>query len=418
MAVTFISGSVKGSIKAPPSKSAMQRALLAALLARGTSVISNPSYCDDSVAATDMIRLLGATVTGEGERVVVKGGLNPGASLLNCGESGLALRMFTPVAAMTGERLVLEGKGSLRKRPVEMIEKPLASMGAEVKTDGGLLPIEVKGPLAGGAVDVDGSVSSQFLTGLLFALPLAANDSLIRLKNATSRPYIDMTIEILSRFGVYVENHGYSEFIVPGNQLYKPASIEIEGDWSGASFFLVMGAIGGEITVSGLRHDSLQADRKVADVLRLAGAVVTSDTDGVTVRKGELKPFTFNIDDCPDLAPPLSVLAAACKGRTVLTGTSRLHAKESSRGENIITNLARIGSTARLGDNWIEIEGSGLLRHSLTGSFGDHRMAMAMAAASVLSPEGITVDDTRCINKSYPGFLSDFVRTGGNVLLT
>lgn len=414
MSVTFNSGRISGRIEAPPSKSYMQRAIVAALLCHGETVIMNPSWCDDSVAALEIAGLLGAVVAREPDRVTIRGGLNPSGTTLNCGESGLALRMFSAVAAMTGKSMVLTGEGSLTKRPVGMIEKPLITLGAAVTTKDGRLPIMVEGPLKGGIVEVDGSVSSQFLTGLLFALPVAGNDSVINLVNASSKPYIDMTIGILEDFGIRVENRDYSEFLIRGGQTYQPVAMKVEGDWSGAAFFLVMAAAAGELTVANLKSDSLQADRRVLDVLRLAGADVEVRPDEVTVRKAALKPFVFDISDSPDLAPPLAVLAAACRGKSVLTGTERLNVKESSRGDNIKTNLEKLGAVVRLEKDVIEIDGKGLLWHSATRSFNDHRMAMAMAAASVLSVDGVMIDGVECINKSYPGFLADFVAAGGN----
>ena len=393
----------------------MQRAIVASLLCDGESVILNPSWCDDSIAALAIAELLGAKVVRETGRVIIRGGLKPSGTTLNCGESGLAVRMFSAVAAMTGKSLILTGEGSLRKRPINMIEKPLTSLGASVTTKDGFLPIMVEGPLKGGIVEVDGSVSSQFLTGLLFALPLAENDSIINLSNASSKPYIDMTIRLLADFGITIENREYREFVIKGRQVYRPLTMKVEGDWSGAAFFLVMAAISGELTVGNLKRDSLQADRRVLDVLRVAGASIETGADEVTVRKADLKPFRFDISDCPDLAPPLAILAAACRGKSLLTGTDRLTVKESSRGENIKTNLEKLGAIVKVGKGIIEIEGIGKLWHAATRSFNDHRMAMAMAAASVLTEDGVTVDETECINKSYPAFVADFIAAGGEL---
>jgi len=416
MAIVFTAGRISGSVKAPPSKSVMQRVLVASLLSEGTSMITNPSYCDDCVAAAGMISTLGAEVRQEEGRLVVRGGLDPAGSVLDCGESGLALRMFSPVAAMTGKQMVLTGRGSLVSRPAGMIEQPLRALGAEVETNNGFLPVCVRGPLRGGKAEVDGSVSSQFLTGLLFALPLAPEDSVIMLRNATSRPYIDMTIEILSKYDIRVENRNYEEFYIGGRQRYNACETEIEGDWSGAAFFMVMAALSGEISIEGLRSGSKQADRRIIDALKLAGAGISFHKDTIKVAGSSLRPFTFDISDCPDLAPPLSVLAAGCPGKSTIVGTSRLNVKESSRGENLKTNLEKLGAVTAIYDDKMEIEGTGRLKFAKVSSFGDHRMAMAMAAASVLSPEGVAVDDTGCINKSYPGFLNDFIRSGGNII--
>jgi 3-phosphoshikimate 1-carboxyvinyltransferase len=326
------------------------------------------------------------------------------------------MRMFTAIAAMTGVKMKIEGTGSLRKRPAGMVELPLRMLGASVRTNGGFLPVEVRGPLLGGKITIDGSLSSQFISGLLFALPLAANDSVLTVENPSSRPYIDMTLDVLCRFGIGIENAGYNEFRIKGKQKYKACEIRVEGDWSGASFFLVMAAVSGNITIRNLNINSLQADRRIIDVIKLAGGMISTGENEVTVSRGELRPFEFDISDCPDLAPPLAVLAASCKGKSELYGTRRLIAKESSRGENLASSLRSLGVKVRNDDDRIIIEGTGSLSHKVIGSFGDHRMAMAMASASIISEGGITVDGTECVNKSYPGFFDDFRMAGGNMI--
>jgi 3-phosphoshikimate 1-carboxyvinyltransferase len=349
--------------------------------------------------------------------VEIDGGLSPVESSINCGESGLGVRMFSAIAASALRPVTIDGHGSLLRRPLRMIEEPLKKLGADVRTNGGYLPVEVRGPLKGGHVIVDGSQSSQFLTGLLFALPVAENDSIIEVINPASKPYIELTLGVLNHFGIEVENHDFTLFTIKGRQKYRPASYTVEGDWSGAAFFMAMAAITGEIVIRNIDFNSVQADKRIIDVLRLAGSNVEIAPGSVTVSKGELKPFTFDISDCPDLAPPLVVLAAACDGTSVITGAGRLLIKESSRGEILEKNLLALGGQIRFNGERIEISGGRKLSHAMVQSSDDHRIVMAMASLSMLSSGGITVDHTGCVNKSYPGFMADFVTAGGKLKL-
>lgn len=406
---------VSGEITAPPSKSSMQRAVAAALLAKGRSVIHKPSFCDDSVAAMSMARSLGAVIRENQDFVEIEGGLSPSEQMINCGESGLGIRMFAAIAASSDVPITIEGTGSLTKRPMEMIEGPLRDLGAVVNTNGGFLPVEVRGPLKGGRVVVDGSQSSQFLTGLLFALPLAKLDSIIEVVHPSSKPYIELSLKVLTHFGIEVENHDFTLFRIRGGQQYRATEYTVEGDWSGASFFLAMAAAAGDVSIKNLDSNSLQADRKMLEALKLAGCDVRTLADTILVEKRELKSFKFNISDCPDLAPPLAVLAAACDGTTVITGTERLAIKESNRGANIEKNLRDLGAEVLFTGDRLEITGGKRLRHTIVQSSGDHRMAMAMAAISVITDGGVTVDNIECISKSYPGFSDDFIRVGGRI---
>src|SRR3989338_2363519 len=258
-------GGVNGIMAAPPSKSMMQRAVTLATLANGTSEISNPSFCDDSKAALGIARALGADVEENENCVKITGGIKPqgkGNVTVNCGESGLCIRMFSPIAALFDKEITLTGNGSLLSRPVGMIEEPLRALGAECKTDNGRPPVTVRGPMKGGNTRIDASTSSQFISGLLIALALCPEDSKILVNNLKSRPYVEMTLELLERFGINIKHDDkLSEFNISGSQNYTPIHYTIEGDWSGASFLLVAGAISGSVSVTGLRASSLQADK-------------------------------------------------------------------------------------------------------------------------------------------------------------
>lgn len=409
---------VSGRISAPSSKSAVQRYLAGALLADGISEISAGSMCDDSLAALSIIKALGAEVEEKGEKIIVKGGFNPTEDEINCGESGLSSRMFIPVTALSEREITVTGRGSLLKRPFGMIVNPLNQLGVSVKTSGGLLPVKVKGPLRGGDVIADGSMSSQFITGLLMALPLAEGRSRIFTENLVSRPYIDLTLKTLAEFGVQVINDNYRAFHLEGNQNYRPGLFKAEGDWSGAAFLLVMGAIGGGAQVDGLDPYSVQADRAVLDALKLAGADVKTEGSSISVAAKDLKNFTFDITDCPDIAPPLAVLATACSGCSVLKGADRLVAKESNRAETICRALNSIGANVSYNGKELIICGVKSLKGGESPAYNDHRIAMALAAASVISDAPVTIDGYECVNKSYPGFAADFEKLGGRIILT
>ncbi len=270
---------VNGEVKAPTSKSMTQRAIAAALLSNGQSIIHDPSYCDDSLAAMSIAVGLGARVEPEPDKLKITGSDTLKENKLNCGESGLAIRMFSPIAALYSSKITMVGSTSLRKRPMNMIEQALNQLGAKCRSSRGYLPVVISGPLKGGYCEIDGSVSSQLLTGLLMALPLATEDSVIRVNNLKSKPYIDMTLQVLESFGINIINNGYTDFIIKGRQKYKPREFTIEGDWSGAAFLLVAGAINGKISLTGLRHDSRQSDMAILDALRKAGARVKTAGD-------------------------------------------------------------------------------------------------------------------------------------------
>lgn len=405
---------IRGSIKAPASKSAMQRSIAAALLASGESLLVNPTYCDDSLAAMSVAEGLGARIRKYSDHVIISGGLNPVSDTLNCGESGLCIRMFTPVAALTGEELTLTGEKSLTERPVSAIEGPLRELGAGISSEGGRLPIRVSGRLAGGTTEIDGSMSSQFLTGLLMALPLCEKDSILKVRNLKSREYIDLTINVLKKFHIKIENRGYEEFRVKGNQRFHPGIIEVEGDWSGAAFLLCAGAIAGSVTVSGITTESSQPDRGIVTALRKAGADIKVHNDSIEVGKGSLCGFEFNATECPDLFPPLAALALYCNGETVIHGAERLKHKESDRGMTIKTGLEKLGAVVDLHHDCMVIKG-GRVHGAEVESHGDHRIAMMCAIAALGADSPVAISGAECVSKSYSEFFDHMIKLGVRV---
>jgi len=405
---------LKGNIKAPASKSMTQRAIAASLLADGESIIHNPSYCDDSLAAMSIAVGLGARVEPQVHELKITGSAILKESKLNCGESGLAIRMFSPIAALYSAEITLVGANSLKKRPMSMIEEALNQLGVKCKSTDGFLPLTIRGPLAGGKIEIDGSVSSQLLTGLLMALPLASKDSEIKVRNLKSKPYIDMTIQLLNSFGISIMTSDYDLFRIPGNQKYKPNSYTVEGDWSGGAFLLVAGAINGQLCVKGLRNDSKQSDMAVLKALEIAGAKLTLGEDHIDISRSQLKAFEFNATESPDLFPPLVALASYCKGVSAIKGVTRLIYKESNRANTLKEEFGKMNIKIEIADDMMFVTG-GRPQGARVESHDDHRIAMAVAVASLGASGKISIRDSQCVAKSYPHFFEDLRQLGALV---
>jgi len=396
---------ISGKINAPPSKSFMQRGIAGAILSDGETNISGPSLSEDSLAALDIARKFGRVVHNNFDSITIDKKTFPINSDFNCGESGLSLRMFAPIAALEKSQITLRGQDSLLGRTISMIEAPLKNLGVKCFTNNGFPPITVQGPMTGGEIFIDGSVSSQFLTGLLFALPTVNSDSIIHVKNLSSRPYIDMTIEVIKKFGVNIENQNYETFIIKGNQKYKCNNFQVEKDWSGASFFFVAAAIAGTITISGLDLQSTQGDKIIIETLINAGAYIEQNAHDITVSKQTLRPFTIDLTDTPDLFPPLVVLALFCPGKSIIKGVKRLRSKESDRGEILLREFSSEEKQLIIRDDIMEIIGNdSLMKGRTINPQNDHRIAMAGAIAALRSENGFSIESSNCVNKSYPSF--------------
>ena len=288
-----------------------------------------------------------------------------------------------------------------------MVEDALSQLGKNVKSYKGKLPLELEGVINGNEIQISGEESSQLLTGLLIALPKLKQDSVIRVANLKSVPYVQMTIAILGEFGINIEHENYEHFKIKGNQLPKSTNYHVEGDWSGASFHLVAAAISGQIEVSNLSETSLQADARILEVLKNCGASVLVKPNSISVVKNELNAFHFDATDCPDLFPPLAVLAACCSGKSRLKGVSRLKHKESDRAKTIQAEFKKLGIEINIDDDEMYIVG-GPIHGASVDSHNDHRIAMAMAVLSLVSNGDIEVQNFDAVNKSYPNFLEDF----------
>ncbi len=425
MIATVHPNKISGVQVAPASKSSMQRACAAALIHQGTTQILNPGHSNDDLAAIDVIQKLGAKVKIEDTSIhVSSNGVQPIGPAMNCGESGLGIRMFTPIAALSHHAITIQGKGSLEKRPMHFFDEIFPSLGIHIQSQSGYLPIEIKGPLKPATITVDGSLSSQFLTGLLMAYAASGTkDAVIHVKDLKSKPYIDLTLSVLNAFGWNVQHQQYERFeFLTHPPLAQHIDYTVEGDWSGAAFLLVAGAIAGPITVKGLQLDSTQADKAVMQALKAAGAFIKIESDAILIgpSQGEsnaLKAFEFDATDCPDLFPPLVALAAVGNGVSVIKGVSRLAHKESDRGLTLQTEFAKLGIRIDLSEDTMMVFGGTGIHGAEVFSQHDHRIAMACGIAALCADGPITITDAEAVNKSYTDFFIHLQHLGAKVEL-
>jgi 3-phosphoshikimate 1-carboxyvinyltransferase len=439
----------------PVSKSFAQRAIIAAALADGTSVLRGYTPCGDNEAAVEVARNLGAEVTADGNVLTVKGISASLGSLdlssLHVGESGLLTRMMIPVmaqlcpgsVAFTGEKTLLDRPLTGAKEIMKTCEAEISSDGSEEEDVPVKVPLEVCGPLKAGRAEISGKHGSQLISGLLMALPFAEKNSSLIVHQPKSIPYMFITLEVLKKFGIKVGNDmlGGRDFIesncdwslctemvfkVKGGQKYKAAEIDLEGDWSAAANFLVAAAVFGQLELQGLDTTSLQADLSIMDILMDAGASLSQldgDKGNITVQRAPLKAFDVDASNCPDLFPIISVLASFCKGTSRLSGVGRLANKESDRAKAIVEMLTSMGVDVHIEDDVMFIEGhtladrlmnSSLLKGGQYSSHHDHRMVMALKVAELGADAPIVIDDETCVAKSFPQFHETFSRLAVN----
>ncbi len=429
MIVTIQPSELKGTITAPASKSSMQRACAAALIRSGKTTIINPGISNDDKAALQMIQDLGAIVSEDEGIIQVssKGmiGQNGAEKLtVNCGESGLGIRMFTPIAALATIPITINGKGSLLTRPMDFFDTILPQLAVSIQSQEGRLPLHIHGPLQPKDITVDGSLSSQFLTGLLFAFAVATETLVtITVTDLKSKPYIDLSLKVLSDFGYQIDNQDYERFLIyPPNNNNQNTSItyQVEGDWSGAAFLLVAGAVAGNITVKGLDVFSTQADKAILKALIDSGANISIQAEQIDISMPSvgatgLVPFHFDATDCPDLFPPLVALAANCKGKSVIEGVNRLAHKESNRGLTLQEEFGKLGINIELQDDLMIIKGGTGILEGVTYSHHDHRIAMATAIAGLNASGKVVIENADAINKSYPNFFQHIQSLGASI---
>lgn len=403
-------GLLKGKVIVPASKSDAQRAILAAALANGESIISGIGPSDDEQAMLQAIQKLGAKVTRIDDRQTVIDGLKnaPESCAISVGESGLTARLLTAVGASFDQKIQLEGHGSITTRPFHFYAETLPHFGAKVNTTNGCLPIQVQGPLQGNSVNVDGSLSSQFISGLLMALPLAEGNSNLEVEQLASGPYVSMTLATLQAFGIQVNHQQLKTFNIFGNQAYKATNYTIDGDWSAASYWLVAAAIGNPVLVAGLNMSSFQADKQLLHFLMHAGCKIIQESNGIVIDGTNRKAFHCDATNCPDLFPALVVLAASIEGVSTIDGATRLIHKESNRALVLQKEFGKLGLKIELEADQMLIYGTGSLSGGDVQSHNDHRIAMCLAIAGTFAKAPITINGSEAVSKSYPAFWEVF----------
>jgi 3-phosphoshikimate 1-carboxyvinyltransferase len=418
MKVTIRPSSVSGEIFAPASKSSMQRACAASLVRNGQSIIHNSGISNDDKAALRVIQALGATVNRqeEGSLQIVSKGIKPISNKVNCGESGLGIRMFAPLVAMAQQPMTIIGEGSLLSRPMDFFDEVLPQLGVQITSNQGRLPIHLQGPLQPQNITIDGSLSSQFLTGLLMAYAAAeAQDVTIQVIDLKSKPYVDLTLKVMEVFGLNVPvNNNYESFEFKARSTANTNTVNytVEGDWSGGAFLLVAGAIAGNIIVKGLDINSTQADKAILHALNDCGCKLSIQADQIEIGTATLKAFHFDATDCPDLFPPLVALASYCNGKTVIEGVHRLTHKESNRALTLQDEFGKMGVNIELQDNIMIVHGGNGVKGATVHSRHDHRIAMACAVAALKADGETMIEEAGAVGKSYPNFYTHIQSLG------
>lgn len=392
----------------------MHRSIIGASLSSGISVLNRMVFSEDINATISAVRTLGADIEVKGSTLVINGGKHGSheKAVIDCRESGSTLRFMIPVSLLFRDEVTFTGRGRLSERPITSYIEAFSSHCVSFSSD--RLPVTVRGRLVPGTYEIDGGISSQFVTGLLLALPLLEGDSYIRIQNKLeSKGYVDITIEEMRKFGVTVENIDYSVFYIPGNQKYISSHLSMEGDYSQAAFWLAAGALSGPIKCAGLNNSSVQGDSVILKILSEMGAQISLDAEGISISRSPIRGITVDVSDCPDLAPAIAVLGALAKGETRIVNAARLRVKESDRLKAIVTELSKLGAEIWENEDSIIIHGKKALYGGRVSSWNDHRIAMALAVASIGCIQPVIIDGYESINKSYPHFFEDFKLLGG-----
>ena len=394
---------LSGTVTVPSSKSQGHRALIAAALAEGTSCLSGLFYSEDMIATKNAMVAFGAEAKAEGNALVVTGA-SPSPkenAIIDCGESGSTIRFLIPLAWVCGKKVTFTGRGRLLSRPLDPYFALCNEQGIGYeKTDGG---VSFCGKLKGGTFRLPGNISSQFISGLLFALPLLEADSRLELTTeAESIGYIQMTLDVLSAFGITISHSAdFKTYEIAGHQHYTPCDMTIEGDYSQAAFFLCANAMGSNVSVLGLNPESLQGDKEIVDIIARFG----NPPSGITI----------DVSQIPDLVPVLAVLASQAEGVTHITNAARLRIKESDRLSTTAEMLTNLGGRVTEHPDGLTIFGKATLEGGTVNAHNDHRIAMAAAIASTVATGDVTILGAECVKKSYGTFWDDFDRLVENV---
>ena len=426
MKIKIKPSTLNGTIEIPPSKSYSHRAVIAAALAENgkKSRVDNLKFSVDITTTTDIMENWGAKIKRFESALEIVGNdgkVVPKDKYVQCNESGSTIRFLIPIGITNENELVFDGKGKLVDRPLDSYYKIFDKQGIFYKNENGKLPLTVNGKLKAGNYEIEGNISSQFITGLLYALPLLDGDSKLTInKNLESKGYIDLTLEILKLAGIEIVNNDYKNFDIKGNQIYKPFDYTVEGDYSQVAFWIVAGIISAnrdnEVKCLHVNKNSLQGDREIIEIVTRMGANLEIFDDYVIVKPSKTKGTVIDISQCPDIAPILTVLAALSEGETRIINGERLRIKESDRIISIKTELNKLGANvAEKGDSLIIQGVQGFTGGVTVSAWNDHRIAMSLAVASSRCEKEIVLEEAESVRKSYPHFWDDFVKMGGEI---
>ncbi|MGH4121978.1 MAG: 3-phosphoshikimate 1-carboxyvinyltransferase [Clostridium sp.] len=430
--------SLNGKVKIPPSKSLCHRAIIAAALSQGECVVNNVNMSEDIIATCAIMEKLGAQIKRQANclRIIGKGAIEFSKTRivvnkienneitnkkiarneLECNESGSTLRFLIPIAMHAVGKIVFSGRGKLVQRTLKPYYEIFDKQNIKYTTNRGCLPLTIDGSFTPGIFELRGDVSSQFITGLLYALPLLNGDSIIIVtRSLESIGYIDLTLDVLSKFGVSIENNNYREFKIKGNQHYEKRDYRVEGDFSQAAFYLAAGVLGGDVSCVDLNMESLQGDRVIVDIIKNMGGKLTLEDGILKSSKSDLQGTIVDVSQCPDLLPIVAVLGALSSGTTEIINARRARIKESDRLKAIATELNKIGAEVIEREDSLIIHGKPWLKGGVVNSWNDHRIAMAMTIASIKCTENLTIHDSGAVKKSYPNFYEDFKSLGGKI---
>ncbi len=413
---------LKGIVKVPPSKSMAHRAIICAALGSEVSIIENIDYSDDINATIEGMIALGASIEKDGDRLSIKGAFNKEAKrntvrTIDCNESGSTLRFLVPISLLFDGITKFIGRGNLGKRPLDTYYDIFKNQGISYNTVDGRLSLMVKGTLSSSEFTLPGNISSQFITGLLFALPLLDGDSKIIISTELeSKGYIDLTLSCMRDFGINIENNNYKEFIIKGNQGYVSRNYRVEGDYSQGAFYLCADALGSEVEVQDLRKDSLQGDKEVIEILERMGAKFNYGDKLSCKASNGLVSTIIDGSQCPDIIPVISLVAALSKGTTEVINAGRLRIKECDRLKAVATELNKLGANIEEKEEGLVIHGVQELEGGVeVWSWKDHRISMTLAIAATRCKKPIIIKDYNCVAKSYPGFFEDYKMLGGTL---
>lgn len=409
-------GLLKGTVNVPSSKSLCHRAIIAACLANGKSIIRNVTYSNDILATIEGMKALGATINRYDEYLEIIGSnVKRINKVIDANESGSTLRFLIPIATTINEDVTFVGKNNLPNRPLDVYFDIFNEQGIKYEYQDKYLPLTISGALHPGVYNVRGDVSSQFITGLLYALPLLNGESVINITTPLeSKGYIDLTLDVLKKFGIIIEKSkkGYR---IPGNQEYKPFDYTVEGDFSQAAFYLVADMLGSEVSLKQMKLNSLQGDKKILNDIMDFGGLIYYDNELLSCKRRENKRARINFSQSPDLGPILSVLAALSKGKSKFVDVKRLRIKECDRVSAMEEELTKLGANVSSSYDKMKFVGVDSLHGAVVDAHKDHRIAMALAIAGTICDSDVTILNAECVSKSYPNFFEDFVSLGGRV---